>query len=194
MRVLVACEESQRITSAYRALGVEAFSCDLKPCSGRLPEYHIQADARSVVENNSWDLIIAHPPCTYLSKVSSANLYVNGVIDTQRYEKMLEAREFFMFFYNLTGLRVCIENPVPMALCNLPKHSQTIQPFEFGDNFTKLTLLWLKNLPPLFPTCYSVFKRSAPGCVSYTSTVCGSHLRSKTFPGIANAIANQWRF
>lgn len=194
MRVLVACEESQMITTAYRKLGVSAFSCDLKPCSGSLPQYHIQADARDVVLNGCWDLIIAHPPCTYLSNAGACNLYRNGLINPQRHEEMIKAREFFMFFYNLTGVRVCIENPKPYALCDLPKASQTIQPFEFGDPYTKLTLLWLKGLPYLFPTSYSLNKRSSPGCVSYLSIARGSTLRSKTFPGIANAMANQWRF
>lgn len=195
MRVLVACEESQIITIAYRKLGVSAFSCDLKPCSGSLPQFHIQADAREVVLNGCWDLIIAHPPSTYLANSGVRHLYLpDGKINSQRYDEMLIAREFFMFFYNLTGVRVCIENPKPYALCDLPKASQTIQPFEFGDPYTKLTLLWLKKLPYLFPTSYSLNKRVSPGCVSYVSTVRGSTLRSKTFPGIANAMANQWRF
>lgn len=192
MRVLVACEESQRVTIAFRELGHLSFSCDLKECSGGHPEWHIKGDCREVIEHNSWDLIIAHPPCTYLSVVGACKL-VNGcgeIINQQRYEKMLEAVEFFMYFYNITGCKVAIENPRPMKRCNLPPYSQVIQPFQFGENYSKQTMLWLKGLPLLFPSCYAESKRS------FGQSWCAVHRtaeqRSKTFKGIAEAMAKQW--
>lgn len=194
MRVLIACEESQTACIAFRKLGHLAFSCDLQPCSGGYPEYHIQADCREVIEHNSWDLIIAHPPCTYLSVAGACNLIRDGkIINDLRYQKMLEAREFFMYFYNLPSMvRVCIENPRAMKLCQLPPYSQVIQPFQFGDPYTKQTLLWLKRLPYLFPDCYSTSKRVSSGCTSWVGTHYGSIQRSKSFQGIANAMAKQW--
>ena len=192
MRVLVACEESQRVTIEFRKIGHEAFSCDLKDCSGGHDEWHIKGDARQVIEHNSWDLIIAHPPCTYLAKSGSCKL-VNGrgdIIDQRRYMSMLEAREFFMYFYNLTGVKVCIENPVAMARAELPAWSQVIQPFQFGDNYSKQTCLWLKGLPLLIPECYTLNKRSFGE--SWTVIHRSPAQRSKTFPGIARAMALQW--
>lgn len=115
MKVLVACEESQTVCKAFRERGHLAYSCDIKDCSGGHPEWHIKGDCVPVIEHNSWDMIIAHPPCTYLAVAGACNLKKNGVIDIQRYEKMLQAREFFMYFYNLQGVRLCIENPRAMA-------------------------------------------------------------------------------
>ena len=192
MNVLVACEESQRVMLEFRKLGHRAFSCDIKDCSGEFPEWHIKGDVRPVIEYNSWDLIIAHPPCTYLAKSGSCNL-VNGsgvIINQRRYEEMLKARDFFYFFYDLEGVKVCIENPVAMKRANLPPYSQIIQPFQFGDNFSKQTCLWLKGLPYLIPECYALNKRS------FGESWCAVHRsaaqRSKTFPGIARAMALQW--
>ncbi|MBQ8685129.1 MAG: DNA cytosine methyltransferase [Clostridia bacterium] len=192
MRVLVACEESQRVTIEFRKLGHQAFSCDIKDCSGGFPEWHIKGDCIPVIEHNSWDLIIAHPPCTYLSVAGACNL-VNSkgeIINQRRYEKMLESREFFMYFYKLTGSRVCIENPRAMARAELPPWSQVIQPFQFGENYSKQTCLWLKGLPYLIPDCYAVNKRS------FGDSWCAVHrspgVRSKTFVGIARAMAQQW--
>ena len=194
MRVLVACEESQRVCMAFRDRGHIAFSCDLQDCSGGFPQYHIKGDCKSVIESHSWDLIIAHPPCTYLSRVSAVCLCnADGTIkDYQRYDKMLAAREFFMYLYNLEGIRLCIENPIPMKLCNLPPYSQVIQPYEFGDEYTKKTLLWLKNLPYLMPLNYGARNRSLPGLKSWTLIHSDAKNRSKTFPGIASAMATQW--
>lgn len=193
MNVLIACEESQRVMIEFRKLGHRAFSCDIKDSSGGFPEYHIKGDCRDVIEYGCWDLIIAHPPCTYLAKSGSCNL-IDGltgkVKNFERYEKMLEAVEFFMFFYNLSGVRLCIENPVPMALCGLPKYSQIIQPFMFGDDYSKMTCLWLKELPLLIGDCYAENKRSfgSSWCKVYRSAT----QRSKTFSGIARAMAAQW--
>lgn len=193
MNFLVACEESQTTMKAFRELGHNAFSCDLKDCSGGFPQYHIKADCFSVLYNGCWDLVIAHPPCTYLSKAGSCNLVRNGVIfNHQRFNDMLAAREFFMKFYDFTGCPICIENPVPMAICDLPPFSQTIQPYQFGDDWTKLTCLWLKGLPYLIPLNYCLNSRS-PGIIpSYVGSCHGSTLRSKSFPGIAKAMAEQW--
>ncbi len=192
MKVLIACEESQRVCIEFRKLGHKAFSCDLKDCSGGFPEWHIKGNCIEVIEHNSWDLIIAHPPCTYLSVAGACNL-VNGkgeIINQRRYEEMLKAREFFMYFYNITGCKVCIENPRAMARAELPKWSQVIQPFQFGDNYSKQTCLWIKGLPLLMPECYTLNKRS------FGESWCDVHRsaaqRSKTFPGIARAMARQW--
>ena len=191
MRVLVACEESQTVCIAFRNKGHLAFSCDIQRCSGGHPEWHIQNDCVSLIKDtlSEWDLIIAHPPCTYLSKVSSV-AFSQG---KHTFSDVSVARDFFMFFYNLPG-RICIENPVPMKLANLPRFSQTVQPYQFGDNWTKLTCLWLKNLPPLFPDCYVPvgFRRNMfPSYVYHHS---GSKARSRFFPGIARAMATQWNF
>lgn len=192
MNVLVACEESQRVCIEFRKRGHRAFSCDLKDCSGGFPEWHIKADCFSVIDHNSWDLIIAHPPCTYLSVAGACNL-VNGngeIINQLRYEKMLEAREFFMRFYNLTGVKLCIENPRAMARCELPPYSQVIQPYQFGENYSKQTLLWLKDLPLLIPDCYAISKRSFGE--SWCAVKRSPGQRSKTFQGVARAMATQW--
>ncbi len=192
MRVLVACEESQRVTIEFRKMGHIAFSSDIKDCSGGFPEWHKKGDCRAVIDSECWDLIIAHPPCTYLAVAGACNL-VNArgeIINQQRYENMLEARDFFMYFYNLTGVKVCIENPRPMARAGLPPYSQVIQPYQFGENYSKQTMLWLKDLPLLMPECYALSKRS------FGESWCAVHrnatMRSKTFTGIARAMAKQW--
>lgn len=192
MKVLVACEESQVVTIAFRERGHTAFSCDIKECSGGHPEWHIKGDCVPVIEHNSWDLIIAHPPCTYLAVSGACNMYKNGIIDRSRYDKMIQARDFFMYFYNLTGVRVCIENPRAMRLADLPQYSQVIQPFQFGDNYTKQTLLWLKDLPYLIGDCVGIGKRKSVGCKSWCDIHRNATQRSKTFTGIARAMAKQW--
>lgn len=196
MRVLVACEESQRVAMAFREYGHLAFSCDIKPCSGGFPQYHFQDDCKKVILNHSWDMIIAHPPCTYLAVSGACNLVDNkgNIKNYQRYEKMLEAREFFYWFWNLRSseIKLCLENPRPMKRAGLPPHTQVIQPFEFGENYSKQTLLWLHNLPYLIPECYSTLKRK------FGESWCAVHKsaceRSKTFQGIANAMAKQWNY
>ncbi len=192
MKVLIACEESQTSCIAFRECGHIAFSCDIQPCSGGHPEWHIQRDVISLIKDSlsEWDLIIAHPPCTMLAKVSSV-AFSQGK-HTQRDLEL--ARDFFMFFYNLENVRVCIENPVPFKRANLPPYSQTIQPYQFGDNWTKLTCLWLKNLPLLIPNCYAPIGSSRSAAPSFVKHKCGSKARSKSFPGIAKAMATQWNF
>ncbi len=196
MRVLVACEESQHVTIAFREKGHEAFSCDIKECSGGHPEWHIKGDViehLKIVEPLFYDLIIAHPPCTYLSVAGAVNFYKGGQRNEKRFEEQRKAVEFFMFFYNFTGCkRICIENPRAMKSAGLPPYSQVIQPYDFGDDYSKQTCLWLKGLPYLFPSVMELNRRSAA-----PSWVLLNHspvVRSKTFNGIAKAMAQQWNF
>ena len=194
MRVLCACEESQAVTLALRALGHDAFSCDIKDCSGGFPEYHIKADVLSVLYD-AWDLIIAFPPCTYLSNAGNAHLHSPG-----RSKLRLAAIDFFYKFVNAPCEHICIENPVGCMNTIYRKPDQIINPYDFGDSCRKRTCLWLKNLPLLAPD-YSV---PAPDPVYIQSngkkrywveTCHGSDrqtLRSKTFPGIARAMAYQF--
>lgn len=151
MKVLVACEESQRVCIAFRNKGHEAFSCDILECSGGHPEWHIQDDVLKHL-NENWDLIIAHPPCTYLSNAGARFLFPKGVLNEERYKKGLAAKDFFMKLYNAPCSKICVENPVSSTIFNMPKHTQEIQPFEFGHPYKKKTRLWLKGLPKLKPT------------------------------------------
>lgn len=127
MKVLVACEESQAVTKELRRLGHEAYSCDIEPCSGGHPEWHLQVDALQLLKMQ-WDMIIAFPPCTYMTNASAVRMRVKGQIVQERYEKAMEAKEFFMQFYNANCPRICIENPTPMKLIGLPPYTQAIQP------------------------------------------------------------------
>lgn len=188
MRVLVCCEESQTICIAYRRKGVNAYSCDLLPCSGGFPEWHFQMDAREAVKINSWDLIIAHPPCTLLCNSGSPIFY-----KPERVIKRVEAVELFMFFYQLPG-RVVIENPVPNKQCGLPPYSQIVDPANFGENWHKRTCLWLKNVPPLMNTLINPYAVSFNNSPLHKKGGDRSKNRSKTSPCLAEAIANQWRF
>lgn len=180
MKVLVACEFSQVVMSAFLKKGCDAWSCDLEDTIGLYPDRHIKADAKKIVFEYDWDLIIAHPPCTYLSNAGACRLNEPG-----RDEKRAAARDFFMFFYNLPG-KVCIENPVPLRCVNLPKHSFVVQPYEFGDPWSKRTYLWLKNLPPFLPT--DIIKPEFSLCDRFHD----SKRRSIFSPGIAKAMANAW--
>jgi site-specific DNA-cytosine methylase len=139
--VLVACEESQEVCKAFRARGHDAFSCDIQPCSGGHPEWHIQGDALEVLDYG-WDLLIAHPPCTYMSNAGARWMYpVAGSIDEERYRKAMEAKEFFMQFLDANVPMIAVENPRPMKIVGLPEPSQTIQPYNFGDPYSKATHL-----------------------------------------------------
>lgn len=201
IRVLVACEESQRVCTAFRARGFEAYSCDIVHCSGGHPEWHIQADALEIIKMR-WDLIIAHPPCTFLSNAGACRLYPTaGHLDKERYAKGLEGKKFFLAMLNAPCDHVAVENPVPSRIFKLPEPSQIIQPYEFGDPYTKKTYLWLRGLPQLQPT--NIVKPIAPWCPSGTSRKIPSKYgaairgedkkeRSKTFQGIAEAMAEQW--
>lgn len=193
MKVLVACEESQRVCIAFRNRGHEAYSCDILPCSGGHPEWHIQDDVLKHLDEG-WDLMIAHPPCTYLSNAGARFLYPKGVLNQERLQKGLEAKEFFMALYNADIPKICVENPVSSRIFNMPTYTQEIQPYMFGHPFKKKTRLWLRNLPPLMPT--KVVD------VSESTKIAGNWFnkggkerqknRSKTFEGIAEAMAEQW--
>ena len=199
--VLVACEESQEVCKAFRQLGHICYSCDLQDCSGGHPEWHIKGDCTKFL-NRDWDLIIAHPPCTYMSKAGARWMYPKaGVISQERFEKAMQAKDFFMMFYNLDCKFVAIENPRPLKCVGLPECTQVIQPFEFGEPYSKATLLWLKNLPKLVPT--KILNHHTPWMPSNTGGFSrgegGSRgvahdqkTASKTFHGIAVAMAKQW--
>lgn len=202
MKILVACEESQRVTIAFRAKGHEAYSCDIQECSGGHPEWHIRANALELLKIK-WDMIIAFPPCTYLTNASSVRLRVNGEIIQERMEKAIEAKKFFLEFYNADCPKIAIENPTPGKIHELPPYNQAIQPWMFGHAYTKRTCLWLKGLPKLEPT-----KIITKGITPWVNGGCkdanGNYrkfqdrkerdpkTRSKTFPGIAAAMADQW--
>lgn len=201
MRVLVACEESQAVTIELRKLGHEAYSCDVIPCSGGHPEWHLQQDVIPLLDED-WDMIIAFPPCTYLSNAGACRLYPKkGQLDVERYQKGLEAKEFFMKILNANCPRIAVENPVSSRIFEMPKHSQEIQPYMFGHPYTKKTRLWLKGLPNLVPT--DMVEPISPYCPSgtgrkkrdkYGAAKRGEDAknRAKTFPGVAKAMAEQW--
>lgn len=203
MKILVACEESQAVTKELRRLGHEAYSCDIIECSGGHPEWHLQQDVIPLLKEK-WDMIIAFPPCTYMSNAGACRMFPRkGQIDEERYAKAMEAKAFFMAFYNADCERIAIENPVPMTVVGLPEKTQVIQPYEFGHPFTKKTYLWLKGLPKLTPTeiveplgpyvCGNseIWKKQAAKGTVYGKEKSAKH-RSKTFPGIAKAMAEQW--
>lgn len=215
MKVLIACEESQRVCIAFRERGHEAYSCDIQDCSGGHPEWHIKGDALEAIRGGTvvtcdgvshnigkWDLLIAHPPCTYLSNAGACRLYPRkGELDVERYFKGLEAKAFFLAHLNADVPRVAVENPVSSKVFGMPPHSQEIQPYQFGHPYTKKTRLWLRGLPPLEPTeivaPISPYVPSGTGRKdkrTYGAAKRGDDAkeRSKTFPGIARAMAEQW--
>lgn len=209
--VLIACEESQAECRAFRDLGHIAFSCDIQPCrpSGT-PAWHIHADCTPFLHGCTqfvtqdglshsvprWDLIIAHPPCTYLCKVSSVwmradadySVLFNGevtLVNRTRYNLMLDAREFFFQCLSAQAEFVAVENPIPMALAQLPRPSCYADPSWFGVKYTKKTCYWLRNLPPLMAEI------EYPNPKQYVRSSRGKY-RSRTFPQLAAAIARQW--
>lgn len=220
MNVLVACEESQAVCKAFREKGHNAFSCDIQEESGGHPEWHILGDCLPLLNGNCtfttrggqtetidgrWDLIIAHPPCTYLTVTGNRWFNVERYGDKAR--KRIKDREtavdFFMTLANADCERIAIENPVGYMSTYWRKPDQIIQPYMFGDPFEKKTCLWLKNLPQLVPTN----EVSPPERVKFDSGKTmpawyaeawhlpseeRARLRSKTFPGIAKAFAQQW--
>ena len=193
MRVLVACEESQAVCKAFRALGHEAYSCDIEACSGGHPEWHLLVDAKELLKME-WDLIIAHPPCTYLSNAGARHLYPKGILNESRLALGLVAKEFFMLFYNSDCPKICIENPIPSKVYGLPPYTQVIQPYQFGHPYTKKTCLWLKGLAPLQPTKIVKVSSSTKVAGNWFNK-CGKERqknRAKTFSGIAEAMAKQW--
>jgi len=202
MKVLIACEYSGTVREEFKKLGHDAWSCDI--LDTEVPGNHFKGDVLEHL-NKDWDLIIAHPPCTYLSNAGACRLYPEkGKLNIERYEKGLVAKDFFMKFYNHSCTKIAIENPVQSRIFELPKHSQEIQPYEFGHPYTKKTRLWLKGLPNLKPT--NVIDRSEvktfieSGTSRYKNTnknknryvARGSKDRSKFWTGIAQAMAQQW--
>jgi hypothetical protein len=202
MKVLVACEESQTVTKAFRELGFEAYSCDIQDCSGGHPEWHIKGDAIEEAYSGNYDLMIAHPPCTYLSKAGARWMYPTaGNICPKRYAKAMEAKNFFLKLLYAPIDFVAVENPTPLKCVGLPKHGQVVQPYEYGHPYSKRTLLWLKNLPKLKPTnIVTVFTPYMPSNTGGLARGKGGSrgvahdpkTASKTFKGIAEAMANQW--
>ena len=228
LKVLVACEESQRVCTAFRELGHEAYSADIIEPSGGHPEWHILGDVLEVLnpkdhlgdfeapdryisfrtmdgsyhEVRQWDIIIAHPPCTYLSNAGARHLWKGHKLNEERYKLGLEGKKFFMNFINAECEHICVENPIPSKVYEMPPYSQTIQPYEYGHPFSKRTCLWLKGLPKLQPT--NIVEPIGTYCPSgsYSHKHDNKHRglftkdrprqRSKTFEGIAAAIAKQY--
>ena len=217
MNVLIACEESQTVCKAFRERGHRAFSCDLVPCSGGHPEWHIQGDALQLINGNCsfvtadththtqagpWDLLIAFPPCTYMTNASAVRMRVKGEIQVERLKKAMDAKQFFMQFLNADCERIAIENPTPMKIVGLPQYTQVIQPYEFGHPYSKRTCLWLKGLPLLKPT--KILDHHEPYVNGGCKDAHGNYrrfqgrnerdpkTRSKTFDGIGQAMAEQW--
>jgi len=196
MRVLVACEESQAVTIAFRAAGHEAYSCDIKPCSGGHPEWHYERDVFEVI-NFGWDMMIAHPDCTYLCNSGVCHLDT----DPGRWKKLFAAADFFVRLMDADIPKICIENPIPhkYALRLIGrKYDQLIQPYHFGHLEMKATCYWLKRLPPLVNTTdlkyqTSQLPKSESQRIHYMSP--GPEratLRSRTFSGVAAEKARQW--
>lgn len=184
MKILVACEESQAVTIELRRLGHEAYSCDIIPCSGGHPEWHLQVDALELLKMR-WDMIIAFPPCTNLA-VSGARYFKEKQADGRQQASV----EFFMQFANADCKRIAIENPIGIMSTRYRKPDQIIQPWQFGHGETKATCLWLKGLPKLQPTDIVTGReqriwKMPPGPER-------AKLRSKTYLGVARAMAEQW--
>lgn len=217
MKVLIACEESQRVCIAFREKGHEAYSCDMQECSGGHPEWHIKGDCLPIINGNcefttqdeqghiidgKWDLLIAHPPCTYLSNAGARHLWKGHKLNEERYKQGLLAKEFFLRFINADCEKICVENPIPSKIYELPKYSQIVQPYEYGHPYTKKTCLWLKGLQPLMPTDIVVPIGNYCPSGTYSKKHDNEHRglftkdraknRSKTFEGIARAMAEQW--
>lgn len=217
MKVLVACEESQAVTMEFRKLGHEAYSCDIIECSGGHPEWHVKQDVLPLLNGRcsftttdgvthtiegKWDMIIAHPPCTYLTNAGARHLWKGHELNQERYELGLKAKDFFMMFLQADCEKIAVENPIPQKVFELPKYTQIIQPYEHGHPYTKRTCLWLRGLPELQAT--AIVEPIATWCPSgsYSHKHGDKHRgmftkdraknRSKTFPGIAKAMAEQW--
>lgn len=223
MKVLIACEESQRVCIEFRKRGHEAYSCDIEPCSGGHPEWHIRADVLPLLNGNcffltsdnkyneingKWDMIIAHPPCTYLSTAAtqchSVKCYSKEQI-AERTQYRIDAMKFFMEFINADCERIAVENPTGVMNTCFRKPDQTIHPYYFAESVddienyaTKRTHLWLKGLEPLkyednLPNPMETADRWKNGKKkNWTESNHGGTNRSKTFPGIAKAMAQQW--
>jgi len=197
MKILIACEESQAVCKEFRKLGHEAFSCDILPCSGGEPQWHLQKDITPLLEQD-WDMIIAFPPCTHLA-VSGARHFAKKIADGRQQEGI----DFFMLFANCKCPKVVIENPIGIMSTKYQKPTQIIQPYFFGEPYKKTTCLWIKGLPNLKPTnIVEVCDFRTYDCKNGKKAVFSDWInkggkdrqknRSKTFPGIAKAMAEQW--
>lgn len=202
MKILIACEESQTVCKAFREIGHQAFSCDIIEQSGGYPEWHIQQDVTPLLNGNCsfctndgmrheiigrWDMIIAHPPCTYMSNAGAVHMFRGGKLNEERFEKGMRAKKFFLQCLNADCEKICVENPRPLKIIGLPIQSQIIQPYEYGHPYSKATYLWLKGIKPLVPT---KIVKSIGSYVQYFAH--NAKTRSKTFGGIAKAMAEQW--
>ncbi len=192
MKVLCACEESQAVCIEFRKLGHEAYSCDILPCSGGHPEWHLQQDVEEIIDE-AWDMIIAFPPCTHLA-VSGAAWFNEKIADGRQQNGI----DFFMMFANHNCKRIAIENPVGVMSTKYRKPDQIIHPYQFGHMEQKTTCLWLKGLPCLQPTndvyqeMMNLPKNKRERLHYLPPSVERSKIRSKTYPGIAKAMAEQW--
>lgn len=199
IKVLIACEQSQTVCAAFRRLGIEAYSNDILRCYGGHPEWHIMSDATQVVQGNGrfmlesgecldifgrWDLIIAHPPCTMLTH-SSAVAYAKGLHTGAQVE---QAKEFFMTMLNAPADHVAVENPAPMRWIGLPIYDQIIQPYQFGERYSKRVCLWLRDLPHLIPV--RGYRTQHDQWLKHCSS--RSARRAKTFELVAEAMAENW--
>lgn len=202
MKILIACEESQTVCKAMRARGHEAYSCDILPCSGGHPEWHIQGDVLEQL-NKGWDMIIAHPPCTYLTVTGNKWFKPEFAVKfPNRIEQRKEAIAFFLQIYNAKCDKIAIENPVGIISTVFRKPDQYIHPYYFGDPHSKKTGLWLKGLPKLVATKivepkFYVYKDGRKDPVWHFESIKmkpaeRQRFRSKTFQGIADAMAEQW--
>jgi hypothetical protein len=210
MKVLIACEESQAVTKEFRALGHDAYSCDILPCSGGHPEWHLQGDVFKYI-NQGWDLMIAHPPCTFLAVSGARHLYNKDKSpNIERYKNQAEGLDFVRKLMDADIEKIAIENPISIISSKIRKPDQIIQPYMFGDSASKSTCLWLKGLPKLKPTNIvdkgefikwvdkktNKVKRQALWYYQALQQAKTPQerrtLRSKTFKGIAEAMANQW--
>lgn len=192
--ILVACEQSGTVTEAFVNLGfTNVYSCDLLPTSGNYPERHLQCDALELLKMR-WDMILAFPPCTYLSNAGAKHLFRGGVLNQERYQKGLEAKAFFLQFLNANCPHVCVENPVSSRIYEMPPYTQEVQPWMFGHPVQKKTRLWMKGLPLLEPT--NIVKPEVGCHEAGTWFMKGGKdrqkNRAKTFPGLAKAMAQQW--
>lgn len=210
MKILVACEESQAVCIELRKLGHEAYSADIQECSGGHNEWHILGDVIPLINGDckfttmdgveheivgQWDGLIAFPPCTFMTNAGAVRMRVNGEIVKERYEEAMKAKAFFMLFFNAKCDRILIENPTPMKIIGLPQYTQAIQPYEHGSPYSKRTCVWLKGLPKLRET-NNVYKYMMTLPVKQRTRIWQlgsghSKERSKTYHGIAKAIAEQ---
>lgn len=188
MKILVGCEYSGRVREAFKAKGHHAVSCDLKP--SLLPGEHYQGNIFDIIDDD-WDMMIVFPPCTYLCTTGNKHFLNNP----ERWEKRLEAAKFAYRLFNAKIEKIAMENPVGVLSTYIGKPSQIIQPYDFGDPFSKQTCLWLKGIPPLLPTSIvdkGIFKTTPSGKRISEWYSNNKKSRDLTFPGIADAMANQW--